>query len=689
MRLLIKNKDHLAILLSMIILLTLSYNFISDCLEINFIQDDAYTSFRYAKNFAEGKGLVFNEGEKVEGYTNFLWVLVLGIFHKMNIDLETAAQVMSLLFGVTAIWLTFFLSRLFIDYGESKIFYPLMCLLPPFLVSYSAPMMYWSVSGMETSLFISLTLMTIFLLWNRKKKTSFGSLFVAVSFLSSLVRPEGMLIFILLCLFDYIAIRNGIYPGIDYNPPSRSASADEKVGYNSQSLVTGHGSGLVPRFIPLISTKYLNRERVIELAVYILLIFSHVAFRLIYYGHLLPNTFYAKTDFTIEFLIRGLNYFIEFAQNNLLYGVLLILPVFAYRDAKHHVIFFYYFILTNFFAITLIGGDVLPIYRFFLPFLPIVFIFAIKGILSLKMLVNHKLKITFAIITFSIIVIYGDANYRQQSPFIIEKKSYEAGLVKKMKIYADWIESSSMNHNRITVALSTIGSFSYNTDARIIDIVGLANEYIAHNPIEVKGIDEELPVLWKERHYNADYVLQQKPDYIIFPAGAKPTAFAECALFVQEKFYQNYYTQLIYSSELNQLLPVFTKRNEPLQTKHNCDVKFVKHYINASTIVNKITLMNKNSLLEKLINICDSARAYCSSRLSDIDAVEGIGFYNVDEYEKSNGLFQSAIQQDSLNMIAHFYSMKISQMQNRTPDLLYHYKMLQKYSPSVFGSYTN
>ncbi|MEW6195514.1 MAG: hypothetical protein AB1521_10195 [Bacteroidota bacterium] len=652
MRLLIKNKDHLAILLSMIILLTLSYNFISDCLEINFIQDDAYTSFRYAKNFAEGKGLVFNEGEKVEGYTNFLWVLVLGIFHKMNIDLETAAQVMSLLFGVTAIWLTFFLSRLFIDYGESKIFYPLMCLLPPSLVSYSAPMMYWSVSGMETSLFISLTLMTIFLLWNRKKKTSFGSLFVAVSFLNSLVRPEGMLIFILLCLFDYIAIRNGRYPGINYN-----------------------------------SNKYLNRERAIELAVYILLIFSHIAFRLIYYGHLLPNTFYAKTDFTTEFLIRGLNYFLEFAQNNLLYGALLVLPAFAYRSAKHQIIFFYYFILTNFIAIIFIGGDVLPIYRFFLPFLPIVFIFAIKGILSLKKLVNNKLKIAFAIITFSIIVIYGYTNYRQQLAFIIEKKSYEAGLVKKMKIYADWIESSSMNHNRITVALSTIGSFSYNTDARIIDIVGLANEYIAHNPKEVKGIDEELPVLWKERRYNADYVLQQKPDYIIFPAGAKPTAFAECALFVQEKFYLNYYTQLIYPSELNQLLPVFTKRNEPLQTKHNCDVKFVKHYIKASTIVNKITPMNKSSLLEKLINICDSAKTYCSSRLSDIDAVEGIGFFNVGDYDKSAKLFDSAVKIDSLNMIAHFYSMKIAEKQNRASEVIGHFKMLQKYSPSVFGSY--
>ena len=41
--------------------------------------DDAFISFRYAKHLAEGHGLRYNVGEDppVEGYTNFLWVLVL------------------------------------------------------------------------------------------------------------------------------------------------------------------------------------------------------------------------------------------------------------------------------------------------------------------------------------------------------------------------------------------------------------------------------------------------------------------------------------------------------------------------------------------------------------------------------------------------------------------------------------
>ena len=40
-------------------------------------QEDAFISFRYARNLVDGHGLVFNPGERVEGYTNFLWTVLL------------------------------------------------------------------------------------------------------------------------------------------------------------------------------------------------------------------------------------------------------------------------------------------------------------------------------------------------------------------------------------------------------------------------------------------------------------------------------------------------------------------------------------------------------------------------------------------------------------------------------------
>ena len=39
------------------------------------VSDDAFISFRYAENLVRGLGLVYNPGERVEGYSNFLWTL--------------------------------------------------------------------------------------------------------------------------------------------------------------------------------------------------------------------------------------------------------------------------------------------------------------------------------------------------------------------------------------------------------------------------------------------------------------------------------------------------------------------------------------------------------------------------------------------------------------------------------------
>ena len=39
--------------------------------------DDAYIAYRYAENWARGLGPVFNSGERVEGYSDFLWVALL------------------------------------------------------------------------------------------------------------------------------------------------------------------------------------------------------------------------------------------------------------------------------------------------------------------------------------------------------------------------------------------------------------------------------------------------------------------------------------------------------------------------------------------------------------------------------------------------------------------------------------
>src|SRR5688500_18656160 len=54
------------------------------------ISDDAMTSMQYAKNLVEGNGLVFNLGERVEGYTNFLWVMVMTPLSALSRALDIA-----------------------------------------------------------------------------------------------------------------------------------------------------------------------------------------------------------------------------------------------------------------------------------------------------------------------------------------------------------------------------------------------------------------------------------------------------------------------------------------------------------------------------------------------------------------------------------------------------------------------
>ena len=40
-----------------------------------FFSDDAFVSLRYAERLLHGDGLTWTDGERVEGYSNLLWVL--------------------------------------------------------------------------------------------------------------------------------------------------------------------------------------------------------------------------------------------------------------------------------------------------------------------------------------------------------------------------------------------------------------------------------------------------------------------------------------------------------------------------------------------------------------------------------------------------------------------------------------
>lgn len=68
--------------------------------------DDAYISFRYAQNLVNGEGLVFNPGERVEGYSNLLYVLMLAPITRLVSEdaVYPAAVTLNALAIIVAAW---------------------------------------------------------------------------------------------------------------------------------------------------------------------------------------------------------------------------------------------------------------------------------------------------------------------------------------------------------------------------------------------------------------------------------------------------------------------------------------------------------------------------------------------------------------------------------------------------------
>jgi arabinofuranosyltransferase len=608
-------------------------------LKARFIQDDAFTSLRYVKNFINGNGLVFNIGERVEGYTNFLWVIILSVIEKINrtfslgLLIEDIAQYLSIFFGITIMVLTYLLSNVFIKTQENNaqgefvnIIYRL---LPVFMMSASTPLIYWSSSAMETSLFVFLFLLSV-LIHLKSKNEKHNYWFVIISVLNALLRPEGIVFFIIIMSY-------GLYA--------------EYLKHKDKKIIQRIFNSF-------------NRSIRIELTLFLLPILFYLIFRFIYYGYFLPNTFYAKTEFSYQFIVRGIRYFLDFSKAYLFYGIVLLIPfsLVLLKKVDNRISLFFIIIFTWIVLVILIGGDVLPIHRFFIPVMPLIYILFSLSLIEIisfivkKSLVRSLSKISIATIIILLLIV----NYGNQKEEMMIKRAYESGLVKKMKIYAGWIEEQSRMKNegeKITVAMSTIGAFSYYSDARVIDLVGLTDSYIAHHPKEVEGINNELPVLWKERRYNAEYTLNQKLDYIIFPAGAKPSAFAECAIFVQPEFINNYYTQIFYSEELNQMLPIFTRRIKPADViqKKSYDVKFLKHYINASNLFLIMLEQNDKSLLNKIISECDSVTIYSPVHKYDSETIKGMAFYHIGDFDTAEKYLKDVSKGDQLNSIARFY----------------------------------
>ncbi|HYN06417.1 MAG TPA: hypothetical protein VES67_03410 [Vicinamibacterales bacterium] len=123
---------------------------------LNCVVEDAYITYRFAKHLASGLGLVWNPHEApVEGYTNFLWLLVSAGAIKVGLDAPRFTQVAGTLCGGATILLTYAAGRLA---GWPRA----LAIVPALMLAVSGPFATWSGSGMETVPFTSFVLVAVF-----------------------------------------------------------------------------------------------------------------------------------------------------------------------------------------------------------------------------------------------------------------------------------------------------------------------------------------------------------------------------------------------------------------------------------------------------------------------------------------------------------------------------------------------
>ncbi|WP_058533333.1 hypothetical protein [Legionella saoudiensis] len=119
-----------------------------------FTTDDAYITWLYARQLVEGEGISWPALlPRVEGYSNFLWLLMAALSFKLHWPVVLTMKWVSVFsLGLGLVFL-YRLSRLFLS--------PLLAMLPVFIFSHYAGVVWWTVSGLESTFFCTLALLLI------------------------------------------------------------------------------------------------------------------------------------------------------------------------------------------------------------------------------------------------------------------------------------------------------------------------------------------------------------------------------------------------------------------------------------------------------------------------------------------------------------------------------------------------
>ena len=248
------------------------------------IIDDGMISMRYAKNFLQHRGLVWNVGDRVEGFTCPLWVLVMigaiGLFGTHNGPL--VMQILGGILYLTMLWL-FYRTAARNKASNIGVLTGLLLLLC------SYPLAYWALGGMEAVAICLVFTMAIAAQYSYESGCIGNPLMMHACLIAIAycLRPDGWLgiaPFFAACWFD--SVREGKYQRALYAP-----------------------------------------------AMVISVVLAVLLARHSYYGEWMPNTYVLKVEgYSLALRLRnGTQFARQFLDENLLFLALIVLGAMSMR----------------------------------------------------------------------------------------------------------------------------------------------------------------------------------------------------------------------------------------------------------------------------------------------------------------------------------------------------------------------
>ena len=453
------------------------------------VTDDAYISFRFARNLALGHGPRFNvwEAAPVEGYSNFLWVAIGAAIHAVGADMEAWTPVLSYVSG--AALLAVFLHRLVAFF---QIALPIAAIVSLGLALYP-PFAVWSTSGLATMPFAWLLFLTfdrfllVPVLADRPVPWISGGLSAAGL---SLLRTEGLAwvgVVLLLAIFARLVERRRGYRGLF-------------LAFGMAVVVSG----------------------------------AHLLWRHAYYGEWLPNTYYAKSVHGPTFIQRGYHYVAAHWLTFLTPFVLLPGAFFALRAKRRGIGASAWLLAVAFPAYAIVvSGDYMPMGRFLVPGFAFTFL-VLAWILD--DLAGGRSGRTIVASGVGVLVVVAGAlpgwdahvlpeearswsNYRFGNPqkYDSEHRRWVA-LGSKVELWRK--RGRELNafarqelQEPVSIVAQTLGAIGYETDFLIYDCAGLVVPEIAR-----REVTEWHGQPGHDKAVEGDYFLEENPTILRFAA---------------------------------------------------------------------------------------------------------------------------------------------------------------------------